>query len=165
MGTNTAISAVSSAPGVTALSIGGTGNVGRLFHGDLLELRAYNTQLSNTARATVEADLFNHWFEAPEPIVLGDFNRDGHVDAADVTAMEQALADLPAYQTAKGLAALQLLLVGDVNGDGVVNNADMQSLLNVLKSGGGSTDPVPEPASIALLGLGALAITARRRLR
>jgi hypothetical protein len=41
--------------------------------------------------------------------------------------------------------------MGDVNGDGVLNNADVQSLLTMLKSGGGSLAAVPEPASIVLL--------------
>jgi hypothetical protein len=83
----------------------------------------------------------------------GDFSRDGHVNAADVLAMERALADLPDYQTAKGLTAAQLLLVGDVNGDGKVNNADLQSLLTLLQSGGGSNNSVPEPGSAILAAL------------
>jgi len=52
-----------------------------------------------------------------------------------------------------------------VNGDTNFNNADLQYLLTTLKSGGGSTDPVPEPASIVLLGFGALAIAFLRRTR
>ncbi len=48
--------------------------------------------------------------------------------------------------------------MGDLNGDGVVNNADLQALLNLLKSGGGSSDAVPEPAALVLLVIGALAI-------
>jgi len=96
---------------------------------------------------------------------LGDFNLDSHVDAADIPAMEQALANLPAYQTAKGLSDAQLLAIGDINNDGVVNNADLQALLDLLNRGGGSSNSVPEPASLALLGLGALAIVIRRRIR
>jgi len=106
------------------------------------------------------ADLVN-----PVPLILGDFNGNGHVDAADVLALEQALANLPNYQTTKGLSDAQLLTIGDLNGDGKVNNADLQALENYLIAGYGSSDPVPEPTSIALLGLGALAITARRRSR
>jgi hypothetical protein len=77
----------------------------------------------------------------------GDFNRDGHVDAADILAMEQALADLPDYEVTKGLTDAQLLLIGDINGDGVVNNADLQALEDYLIAGNGSADSVPEPAS------------------
>ncbi len=82
--------------------------------------------------------------------LAGDFNRDGHVDAADVLPMEQALADLADYEAAKGLTTAQMLLVGDVNGDGVVTGADLQALLNLLKSGGGSNNSVPEPSTLVL---------------
>jgi hypothetical protein len=83
--------------------------------------------------------------------LAGDFNRDGHVDAGDVLAMEQALVDLPDYQTAKGLTTAQLMLIGDINGDGEMTNADLQALLIYLKSGNGSGDPAPEPTSAILL--------------
>jgi hypothetical protein len=59
----------------------------------------------------------------------GDFNRDGHVYASDIQAMEAALVDLNGYQTSKSLTDEQLLALGDVNCDGVVNNADLQALL------------------------------------
>ena len=97
----------------------------------------------------------------------GDFNRDGHVDAADILPMMRALTNLSGYKTTydPNLSDAQLLLIGDINGDGRFDNADMQALLNLLQAGGGSSDPVPEPASIALLGLGALAIAFRRRSR
>jgi Dockerin type I domain/PEP-CTERM motif len=95
----------------------------------------------------------------------GDFNRDGHINDADILAMEQALTNLPAYESSKGLTAAQLIAIGDINGDGVITNADLQMLLNSLRAGGGSADPVPEPASMALLGLGVLAIALRRRPR
>ncbi|HTQ40824.1 MAG TPA: choice-of-anchor tandem repeat GloVer-containing protein [Pirellulales bacterium] len=84
------------------------------------------------------------------PILLGDFNFDGHVDAADIAAMEQTLANLPSYQSANGLSNSQLLAIGDINGDGVFNNADLQAFLDYLQSGGGSTNPVPEPSTFVL---------------
>jgi GH35 family endo-1,4-beta-xylanase len=90
--------------------------------------------------------------------VLGDFNRDGHVTAADVVAMEAALADLPDYEAAQGMNSTYLDSIGDFNHDGVVNNADLQGLLDYLKSGGGSSGAVPEPVSLALLSLGGLAL-------
>ena len=90
----------------------------------------------------------------------GDFNRDGQVTAADVSAMMQALADLKTYQATYSLTNAQLLEIADVNGSGQVTNADLQALINLLANGGGngSLTIVPEPASIVLLGLGALAI-------
>ncbi len=93
----------------------------------------------------------------------GDFNQDNHVDAADIAAMENALVDLHSYQTTNSLSDSQMLTLGDLNGDGVVNNADLQALLNLLKSGGGSNNPVPEPSALALLALGSVVLVARRR--
>jgi hypothetical protein len=93
----------------------------------------------------------------------GDINADGHVDAKDISAMMQALTNEDAYAQESGLSVSELNVLGDVNGDGKFTNADLQALLNILKSGGGSADPVPEPASIALLGLGAMAMAFRRR--
>jgi hypothetical protein len=86
------------------------------------------------------------------------------VDASDIEDMVAALTDLNAYKNSnQDLTDDQLRYLEDVNNDGVVNNADLQALLDLLISGGGSADAVPEPASIALLGLGALAIAFRRR--
>jgi hypothetical protein len=82
---------------------------------------------------------------------VGDFNRDGHVDAADILIAEQALTNISGYQTAHGLTDPTLFnFVADVNGDGKFSAADLQDLLLILKNGGGSADPVPEPASWVL---------------
>jgi len=97
----------------------------------------------------------------------GDFNRDGHVDAADILPMIEALTNLSAYKAtyAPNLTDAQVTLLGDIDGDTQFTNADLQALLNYLKDGGGSTDPVPEPASLALLGLGVLLIAFRRSVQ
>ena len=68
--------------------------------------------------------------------VRGDINRDGHVDAADISALMVALADLPTYQGS--LTSTQLAEIADLNGDGLVTNADLQGLINLLANGGGS---------------------------
>jgi hypothetical protein len=101
-----------------------------------------------------------------QPFKLGDFNRDGHVNAADIKAMESALANLGNYEIAKGLSNDQLLLIGDLNNDGKVTNADLQSLLKLLDSGGGSTNSVPEPASaiLAVCALACFAALCNRRI-
>jgi GH35 family endo-1,4-beta-xylanase len=96
------------------------------------------------------------------PAVLGDFNRDGHFTAADILAMQNALSDLPTYETAQGMNDSYLDSIGDFNGDGLVNGADLQMMLSQLASGHGS-ESVPEPASIALLALGGFALLARKR--
>jgi hypothetical protein len=60
------------------------------------------------------------------------------VNSADVSAMLTALADLNAFKTNHSLSAADLLAIGDVNHSGSVTNADLQSLLSLLTSGGGS---------------------------
>jgi PEP-CTERM motif len=90
----------------------------------------------------------------------GDMNLDHHVNAADILPMEQALTNLSGYKATyvPGITDPHLALIEDVDGDGIFTNADLQMLLVDLKNGGGSTDSVPEPATIALLALGTLAI-------
>jgi uncharacterized repeat protein (TIGR03803 family) len=121
-------------------------------------------------------NLFGTSFSPPNAVIFkvtgagfvlpGDFNLDGHVNAADIMLMEQALTNVSGYgQTHGGLMDWQVTSLGDINGDGKFNNADLQKLLDKIKSGGGSVDPVPEPAAIVLLGLGALAIAIHRRVR
>jgi hypothetical protein len=80
----------------------------------------------------------------------GDFNRDGHVDTADIPIMLQALADTTSFKTNNDLVDSAFTKLADISNDGVVNNADLQALLDKLISGGGSTNPVPEPSTFVL---------------
>ena len=101
------------------------------------------------------------------PDVPGDFNRDGQVTVADVSAMVSALSDLNDYQSANTLTTQQLSQIGDLNGDGIVNNADLQGLISSLASntsGGGSLTAVPEPIAAIPMTIGAT-IFALRILR
>jgi hypothetical protein len=86
----------------------------------------------------------------------GDANLDGTVTGADV-----GLMILHWQQNGAGWAG------GDVNGDGVVTGADVGlAILNWQLSGGtGALSTVPEPASIALFGIGAFALVACYRKR
>jgi hypothetical protein len=93
-------------------------------------------------------------------LVRGDFNQDGHVTSADVSAMVKALTDLNAYKLKNGLFDANLNTIGDFNSDGAVTNADLQMLLNLLKAGGGSVDAVPEPTAFELSFSGFLACLA-----
>ena len=95
-------------------------------------------------------------FELSPISLQGDFNRDGHVDAGDISSMMVALTDLHGYESTNGLTDPQFLAFGDLNGDGNISNTDLRALLTLLKSGGGYAAAVPEPASLAL-GLLALA--------
>ena len=100
-------------------------------------------------------------------VARGDFDRDTHVTAADIPVMLQALVDLDAYKTAKGLDASGMLAVGDMNGDQVVNNADLQGLLHTLILGGSPAPTVPEPPGVSLMLFAALifaTVRARRGL-
>ncbi len=86
-------------------------------------------------------------------LVTGDFNFDGHFDAADIAPMEQALTDGSTFATANNLSAANLTGIGDLNGDGVFNNADLQKMMLELTAGNGSSQSVPEPTSAAWLEL------------
>jgi hypothetical protein len=104
------------------------------------------------------------------PFLLGDFNRDGQVTAADLPVMLQALTDLAHYQAQFGLSDDELKMIGDLNPDGVVDDADIQDLLHLLISGSNAPAPaeqVPEPSSAipAIFGFGGLFLLHLRRNR
>jgi hypothetical protein len=89
-------------------------------------------------------------------LIRGDFNNDGHVTAADISTMLKALVDLNAYKTAHRLSDADLLLIGDIDGSGVLTNGDLNALIGLLRTGGGSIASVPEPASLVQIAAGAL---------
>lgn len=65
MGTNQSIDAVTSAPDIPALHIGGPGSgASAKFCGDLAELRVYRAQLDAEVRGRCEAELRQRWMDA-----------------------------------------------------------------------------------------------------
>ena len=86
----------------------------------------------------------------------GDWNRDGQVTTADVSAMLGALTDLSSYKTTYSLSSAQLAAIADLDGDGAVTNRDIQGLLNLVAnpSGSGAVQAVPEPSALAMILLG-----------
>jgi hypothetical protein len=54
---------------------------------------------------------------------------------------------LNAYKVAHGLGDTNLLAIGDLDHSGAVTNADIQSLLNLIASGAGIVQSVPEPTA------------------
>ena len=129
-----------------------------------------NSKLLNFTGVTIQ--FAGYFGTAPDfgaletnPFLPGDFNRDGHVNAVDIQTMLAALTDLNAYKSTNSLNRAQLLSIGDIDLSGTLNNADVQALLNLLKSGGGSLAAVPEPASIVMMALAlpllAFAVTRR----
>jgi hypothetical protein len=90
---------------------------------------------------------------APPSYISGDANKDGYVNDDDL-----ALLLTSWKQTGQAWGN------GDFNDDGLVNDDDLALLLTNWKQG---VPPVasivPEPASLSLIGLGALALIRRRR--
>jgi hypothetical protein len=105
--------------------------------------------------------------EGPDP-VLGDFSGDAQVNTADINPFILALTNLQAWLDyirpilGESLTDAELIAYADPNQDGQINTADIVPFINLL-TGGGAATIIPEPGSIALLGLGALALLRRRR--
>jgi hypothetical protein len=100
-------------------------------------------------------------------LLPGDFNRDGQVTTADISAMMSAMSDLADYQTANSLSEAQLDVIADINDDFQINNTDLQALLSQFATSGGSLAAVPEPAAWMLAAVGQASILGwffRRRL-
>jgi autotransporter-associated beta strand protein len=86
--------------------------------------------------------------------VPGDTNEDGIADAADYIAVK----------TNFGMPSGATKLQGDLDGDLDVDWDDLQELMNAMATRSvGGAPPAPEPATLGLLVIGALALLRRRR--
>ncbi len=100
-------------------------------------------------------------FEGTDSIRIvppGDMDGDGLVTSDDIGLFVLALADGDAYLAAYGLPAN---IPGDCDGDGVLTADDIHSFVDLLTGRVGS--PIPEPAALAMLAFGGLALLKRKR--
>ncbi len=93
----------------------------------------------------------------PEPVVVlleGDANRDGMVSGADYASVQSHFGESGVFG-----------IPGDANGDGVVSAGDFASVQANFGSVATEAAPgvVPEPATIALLSFGFVALARRRK--
>ncbi|MEM6256856.1 MAG: PEP-CTERM sorting domain-containing protein [Planctomycetota bacterium] len=110
-----------------------------------------------------------------EPIftILGDLNGDGVLDDNDINPFVQALVDPTTY--AATFAELNPDDLGDFNDDGVLNNLDIFGFVNALTGGEelsaeqatlfeqANLQHVPEPGSLAIVGLTGLMLSRRKQ--
>jgi PEP-CTERM motif len=102
------------------------------------------------------------------PPAPGDYNKDGHVDARDINALDLALTNLTLYQSTYTVSNSDLAAINNIPGNSGSNlsNSKLQALENLLLAGSGTTSAVPEPSSLVLLALGGLgfAVAKKRKL-
>ena len=89
-------------------------------------------------------------------LLPGDTDNDGDVDNADIGMASGSF-------TGAGVSTAMTWADGDVDGDGDVDNADIGFIAGAFTGSASGGAPIPEPATLSLLGLGGLAVMRRRR--
>jgi hypothetical protein len=102
---------------------------------------------------------------SPAPPAPGDYNKDGHVNSADITALELALTNLTLYKSTYSVSDSDLASIDNIPNDSgaTLNNSKLQALENLLIAGDGTLSAVPEPGSFILLALGGLGLAAAKK--
>jgi hypothetical protein len=139
---------------VTATAPAGTGSVG-----------VYLLNINHDSNAYFAFDDTSLTLSGVAPPAPGDYNKDGHVNAADITALELALTNLSLYQSTYSVSNSDLAAINNIPDDSgsSLNNSKLQALENLLIAGNGSTSAVPEPSSFILLALGGLGFAAAKK--
>jgi hypothetical protein len=115
------------------------------------------TARSGTAMVRAQVGAINAAVTVNVSFLKGDFNLNGSLDAADVSAMLRALTNRQSYQSSHELTNADFISLTDMNGDGELTNRDLQPLLDLLAeatastlsvmNGTGSVSPTQLPAS------------------
>jgi len=106
-------------------------------------LRAANRDYQNPT-----SEHYDVGFRVCHAPIPGDADRDGDVDLEDLFIVRNNYGGPGGWSE------------GDFSGDGFVGLAD---LFDVRNNFTGSLTPIPEPAALSLLALGALAVIRRRK--